>query len=68
MFVEDDARDISYLEINIYRIHREVKNLVKLIGRLSENLASINIQFIGEEELWVELKCCITRLQGGSGM
>jgi ParB family chromosome partitioning protein len=56
-FVEDDARDISYLEINVARIHRGVKNLVKLIGRLSENLASINIQeFIGEEEFWVELE------------
>jgi ParB family transcriptional regulator, chromosome partitioning protein len=56
-FVFDDAIDISHLEIGTARIHREAGNLIKVVGKLCEDLQKIDTtEFFGEEELWDELE------------
>ena len=56
-FVFDDKLGISYLEIGAARIHREAGKLVKVLGRLYDDLQKIEVnEFFGEEELWKELE------------
>jgi ParB family chromosome partitioning protein len=63
-FIDDDTKDISYLEIDAARIRREASAIVRHVQRLNVALRELEVdEFLGEEELWVELEQLLSELQ-----
>ena len=62
--LESDDMNISDLEIDTARVHREAKSLVKSAENLSTVLSDIRIlDFLGEEEFWKALEKLVTIAQ-----
>jgi len=56
-FIDDDSKDLSYLEIDAARIRREATATVRLVERLRATLDDMDAEeFLGEEALWKELE------------
>lgn len=63
-FIDDDRRDISYLEIGAARIRREATTIVKHVEKLIKTLKEIDVdEFLGEEDLWKHLEALVTTLR-----
>lgn len=55
--LEDDSRDISFLEIDIAKIRRSAKKFIRELTNVQATLRSIDPdKYIGEEDLWKELE------------
>jgi hypothetical protein len=56
-FIRDDKMEISDLEIDTARVHREASVLLRSISKLGEQISALDPDmFVGEDELWVELE------------
>jgi len=63
-FIDDDTKDISYLEIDVARIRREASTISRYVERLRTTLKDLKVEeFLGEEELWNELEKLLTTIQ-----
>lgn len=63
MLASDDVQ-ISDLEIDTARVHREAKSLVRSADNLSKVLSDIRIlDFLGEEDFWIALENLVTIAQ-----
>jgi ParB family transcriptional regulator, chromosome partitioning protein len=64
VFIDDDKKDLSYLEIDAARIRREASSIVRHVERLTETLKNLDVQeFLGEEELWTHLETLLVSLR-----
>jgi ParB/RepB/Spo0J family partition protein len=56
-FLTSDAMEISDLEIDTARYHRQASGLVRAIGRIRQEIEGLDVEgFIGEEDLWEEIE------------
>lgn len=63
-FVRDDSMQISELEIDTARIHKQASKLARTIVGLGQELNSLDIEeFVGEEDLWRQLEELLGILQ-----
>jgi hypothetical protein len=63
-FIDDDKKDISYLEIDAARIRREATAIVRHVERLTTTLTDLDVdEFLGEEELWEHLERLLAALK-----
>lgn len=63
-FIDDDSKDISYLEIDTARIRREASVILRHVERLRSTLKDLNVEeFLGEEDLWIELEQLLTTIK-----
>ena len=59
-FISNDRIDISDLEIDTARIHREASVLTRSLERLSGQIRDLDPDsYLGEEELWLELEAIV---------
>jgi ParB family chromosome partitioning protein len=64
VFIDDDTKDISYLEIDAARIRREARTIVRYVERLTATLKSLDAdEFLGEEELWKHLETLLVEIR-----
>lgn len=63
-FIRDDTMQISELEIDTARVHKQASKLARTILSLGDELASLDIdEFVGEEDLWKGLEGLLRVLQ-----
>ncbi len=63
-FIDDDKKEISYLEIDVARIRREATAIVRHVERLTTALTDLDVdEFLGEEELWEHLERLMAALK-----
>jgi ParB family chromosome partitioning protein len=56
-FIEDDSKQISFLEIDVARIRREANVISRHVERLTSTLEDLDAdEFLGEEDLWEKLE------------
>lgn len=63
-FIRDDTMQISELEIDTARIHKQASKLARIIIGLGEELDTLDVdEFAGEEDLWRQLEDLLKLLQ-----
>jgi hypothetical protein len=62
--LDDDNRDISYLEIDVAQVRKTAKKFTRDLLKLQTSLKAIDADdYIGEEELWDELENLLTLIK-----
>lgn len=62
-FIEDDSMDISELEIDTAKIHKQAKQALGSAKKLRTWLEELDVEsFIGEEEFWRELEKLVVQI------
>lgn len=63
LLIDDDNLQISDLEIDTAKIHREAANLVRTLSRIEKDIDALDAdQFLGEEDLWRQLEALVKKI------